>query len=43
MHFQFKMPESGRKNIFKEKETTKSVNVTSLAVMEKKIRFSVCI
>ena len=42
MNFLFKMPENGRKNIFREKETTKSVNVTSLAALKKQIRCSSC-
>ena len=42
MNFLFKMPENGRKNIFREKETLKSVNVTSLAALKKQIRCSSC-
>ena len=33
MHFQFKMPENGRKHIFREKKTTNNVNITFLAVL----------
>ena len=33
MYFQFKMPENGRKHIFREKKTTNNVNITFLAVL----------
>ena len=43
MHFQVQMQDNDTNNIFVDKETTNKVNVTFLAVINKKIRCARCI